>query len=97
MHYKLRVSHQLGSLKRQLPFSYEYLYCRQPKKTIVQNMCNCIAKFRKGGREKTRYYTYGAKFFEANPAVLILVGEQYRFVDNLLQLRVLQIVAYHHF
>lgn len=38
-----------------------------------------------------------AKFFERYLAVLVLVGEQDRFVDDLLQLGVFQVITNHHF
>ena len=40
--------------------------------------------------------TYCAKLFERDLAVAVGVGEDDRLVDDLLQLRVLQVVADHH-
>lgn len=43
-----------------------------------------------------RARTYCTELFEGYPAVSVLVCVDYGFVHDLLELRVLQVVAYHH-
>lgn len=44
-----------------------------------------------------RVADHGTELVERDSTVFVFVGEQDGFVDDLLQLRVLQVVAHHHF